>query len=118
MNIKNHHTPSEVKTGAQPIYLSCLAEDLLLVEIEAWERGFNQADTDSNAALTDIQAIEQLAEHICDHCLEIYVPLDLARFREVFTSAWCSGYRTGLGGKEEPLTRRASQSSTGLRAPE
>lgn len=108
MNPMNQTTASVLETGARPIYLSCSAEDLILVIMRAWEHGFNQADVDSHADLTDIAAIEHMAEQICDHCLEIYIPLDLERFRKVFTSAWCAGYRTGVSRKEGPRTREGT----------
>jgi hypothetical protein len=40
--------------------------------------------------------IEQEAEKVCDEALKVYFPLDLDRFRDVFTRAWCAGYCTGL----------------------
>jgi hypothetical protein len=98
MNQNTAYIPEPV---APLIYLSCSAEDLILVEMEAWDRGFKQVTIDTKAALEDIVAIENVAEQACDQSLVVYVPLDLYRFRDVFTRAWCAGYCTGAGRKRQ-----------------
>ncbi len=96
MNQNSASIPESMpESVAPPIYLSCSAEDLILVEMEAWDRGFKQATADSIVALEDIAAIEQTAEQVCDQSLQVYVPMDLYRFRDVFIRAWCAGYCTG-----------------------
>ena len=100
MNSMNQYAASAGEAGAQPIYLPCSVEDLIMLEIEAWERGFNRAGIDAVSAQKDVEAIEREAEQVCDQSLEVYVPLDLDRFREVFTRAWCAGYCTAAGRRE------------------
>jgi hypothetical protein len=101
MNLINQYAASAHETGAQPIYLSCTAEDLIRVEMEAWERGFNQAEIDAFGAQEDIAAIERAAEQVCYQSLDRYVPLDLDRFRDVFTRAWCAGYCATVGRRRD-----------------
>jgi hypothetical protein len=78
--------------GLTSIYLACTPEDLILVEMHAWELGGNLAAVDAEPALESISAILDASEVACDEVLEIYVPLDVGRFRDVFTRAWCAGY--------------------------
>ncbi|MGO8946107.1 MAG: hypothetical protein ACLQUY_00295 [Ktedonobacterales bacterium] len=108
MNLLNHDAASACEAGAQLIYLSCTPEDLIRVEIEAWERGLNQCDIDAASTLEDITAIEQAAEQICDQSLEVYVPLDVGRFRDVFTRAWCAGYCAQAARREKLLHQDAA----------
>lgn len=88
--------PSEV-TGSTPIYLSCSPEDLLRVEILAWTHGCDRAGLDIPPRLRSIEAVEQAAEQVCDEALQVYIPLDVDRFRDVFTCAWSAGYRSRAG---------------------
>ena len=71
-----------------------------MVEMEAWDHGFQQADADEARMLEGIEAIAQAAEQVCDQSLQRYVPLDVVRFRDVFTRAWCAGYCTGVSRRE------------------
>jgi hypothetical protein len=94
----NHYTyrPALVE-GSQTIYLSCSAEDLIAVEMDAWNCGFSEAgNVEDVQESSGMRVIEQAAEEVCDQALQIYIPLDLERFRDVFTRAWCAGYCTGL----------------------
>jgi hypothetical protein len=82
--------------NSQIIYLSCCPEDLIAVEMDAWACGFREAGRVETSPEPDsIRHIERAAEQVCDQALRIYVPLDLDRFRDVFTRAWCAGYCTG-----------------------
>ncbi|HEX6800364.1 MAG TPA: hypothetical protein VF116_21815 [Ktedonobacterales bacterium] len=75
-----------------PKYWSCSHEELIALQIEAWALGAGCAKADGSRVLRDLMAIEQRAETACDEALLIYVPLELARFRDVFTLAWVGGY--------------------------
>jgi hypothetical protein len=89
--------PSEM-TGSTPIYLSCSPDELLRVEILAWTQGDDQAGLGIPPRLQSIEAVRQSAEQVCELALRIYIPLDVERFRDVFTRAWSAGYcsRAGL----------------------
>lgn len=80
-----------------PKYCSCSHEELIALQIEAWAQGAACAKTDSSHALRDFATIEQRAEAACDEALQQYVPLELARFRDVFTLAWVGGYCAARG---------------------
>jgi hypothetical protein len=84
---------SEQRDG-EPVYLSCTAEDLIVVEMEAWRRGYQAATTDAAAALQSLEAVAEAGEGACNQALSLYVPLDIARFADVFVRAWCGGYCT------------------------
>ena len=88
--------PAPAVQPEQPLYISCSAEDLIMLEMEAWDHGFQQADADDPHMLEGIEAISQAAEQVCDQSLQRYVPLDVIRFRDVFTRAWSAGYCTGV----------------------
>jgi hypothetical protein len=104
MNQYSFH-PAHTEEG-QLIYLSCSPEDLIAVEMDAWTRGFSEADlVETSPGPASMPLIEQAAERVCDQALELYIPLDLARFRDVFTRAWCAGYCTSLRRNEPPPTR-------------
>ena len=94
----HHTTDSLYESEAQStIYLACTPEDLIRVEMDAWGLGNDLAAAESQAILHDITAIWEASERACDDALEIYVPLDLGRFRDVFTRAWCAGYCNRVG---------------------
>ena len=82
------------------IYLACTAEDLIWVEIHGWELGSGRAVVHAKPVLESMRAIQAASELACDEALEMYVPMDVDRFRDVFTRAWCAGYcsRTGRRG--------------------
>ena len=82
--------------GSKPIYISCCDEDLIAVEMDAWKRGYDRAAAEGPAATSDIAAIERAGDAACDEALQVYVAMDLARFRDVFIRAWCGGYCTRL----------------------
>jgi hypothetical protein len=89
-----HHTTdslyeSEARTT---IYLACTPEELIMVEMDAWELGTDWAAGESTPVLPSIAAIREVSERACDDALKLCVPLDLDRFRDVFTRAWCAGY--------------------------
>lgn len=80
------------ETEGQQVYLSCSAEDLIAIEMEAWRSGYEAATISESVRLHNLAAIEEAAEGVCDQALYIYIPLDLTRFRDVFIRAWCGGY--------------------------
>jgi hypothetical protein len=89
----DHSTDSVYESEAPTsIYLACTAEDLIRVEMDAWVLGGDRASVDATAALASIAAIQEASEQACDAVLEMYIPLDVDRFRDVFTRAWCAGY--------------------------
>lgn len=81
-------------SAVAPIFISCCPEELVEVELEALRQGRERARADGTQALRDMQAISKTAATACDRALaEQYVALDEGRFRDVFTLAWCAGYR-------------------------
>ena len=84
--------PVSSPSVSAPRYWSCSHEELIALQIEAWALGAGCAKADGSRALRDLVVIEQRAEAACDEALLIYVPLELARFRDVFTLAWVGGY--------------------------
>lgn len=96
-------------TGGPPArtvrYWSCSHEELITLQIEAWELGGAGARADGPRVLRELTAIEQRAERACEAALLIYVPLDLARFRDVFTLAWVGGYYAARGPDERQMAR-------------
>jgi hypothetical protein len=91
-----------LEEGSQIIYLSCSPEDLIAVEMDAWTCGFREAGKIETSQEPDnMILIQQASEKVCDQALQIYIPLDLDRFRDVFTRAWCAGYCTGLRRTEQ-----------------
>jgi hypothetical protein len=88
-----HHALEE---GSQTIYLSCSPEDLIAVEMDAWTCGFSESGkVETSLDPSNMSQIQQAAEQVCEQALRIYIPLDLDRFRDVFTRAWSAGYCTG-----------------------
>lgn len=83
--------------GASVQYISCSQEEMVQIEIEAWTSGAEQARIEGTRALRELTAIEQRAELACEEALEIYIPLDMARFHDVFTLAWIAGYWAARG---------------------
>lgn len=88
----------EIEQTAQPIYLACSVEELILVEMDAWNQGYGRAVADNAPMqrLRELATVERAAEEACDVALLSYVPMDLLRFRDVFVRAWCGGYCTRL----------------------
>ena len=79
---------------AQPRLISCSHEELVELELEALRQGSECAYADGAGMLRDTQAVMQAAREACELALaEQYIPLDQPKFREVFTLAWCAGYR-------------------------
>ena len=76
------------------VYLSCCTEDLITIEMEAWRRGYQAAETDAPATLPSVKAVAEAGECACNQALLLYVPLDVDRFADVFIRAWCGGYCT------------------------
>ena len=85
------------QSAAAARYWSCSHEELIELQIEAWTLGGACAKSDGQRALRDLLAIEQRAEVACEESLVLYVPLDLARFHDVFTLAWVGGYCASRG---------------------
>jgi hypothetical protein len=76
------------------VYLSCSAEDLIALEMEAWRRGYQAAEAAAPAGLLRLEALAEAGEAACNQALLLYVPLDVDRFADVFVRAWCGGYCT------------------------
>lgn len=91
-------TPQDLTVDHQlaqePIYISSGVEGLIAVQMDAWKRGYECAGADGPAAIRDIAALQRAAEDACDEALLVYVPMDLARFRDIYMIAWCAGYCT------------------------
>ncbi len=83
---------TEIPLETQQIYTSCSSEELITVEMDAWKRGYSQAIADGPAAMRVLADVLRASEAACDEALLIYVPMDLARFRDVFMRAWSCGY--------------------------
>lgn len=75
-------------------YVGCDREDLVYIELEALKQGGEQARADGERALREMDDIARAAEIACDAALHTYCPLDEVAFRDVFTRAWCAGYRS------------------------
>lgn len=87
------HTVVSITT--QPKAISCCDEELVEVELEALRQGAEQARRDGQHYLTTMAAVSKAAAIACNRSLEIlYLPLDEQKYREVFTLAWCAGYRS------------------------
>jgi hypothetical protein len=98
----NRHDAHPIRrAGGHLIYLSCSPEVLIAVEMDAWERGFSEAGmVETVLDPASMPLIEQEAEKACDQMLKAFIPLDLDRFRDVFTLAWCAGYCTAFRRRE------------------
>jgi hypothetical protein len=95
--MNQHDAYPKLEAGGHLIYLACSPEDLIAVEMDAWARGFSEAGRIETVLDTaNMSLIEQEAETACVQALKVIIPLDLDRFRDVFTRAWCAGYCTGL----------------------
>jgi hypothetical protein len=87
-------SPGDTTGIAGPRFVSCCQEELVDLELEVLQQGSEQARADGADALCKWADIAEAARHACDRALaEQYTALDERRFREVFTLAWCSGYR-------------------------
>jgi hypothetical protein len=95
--MNKYDTHPSPEAGGRLIYLACSPEDLIAVEMDAWNSGFSEAGKiETSPEPGSMTHIERAAETACDQALRIYIPLNLDRFRDVFTRAWCAGYCTGL----------------------
>lgn len=84
-------------TAATPRFISCCPEELVEVELEGLRQGRARARADDTQVLRDMGAISEAANTACDQALVAqYQPLDEAKFREVFTLAWCAGYHAAV----------------------
>ncbi len=83
---------SDSDFGGRPTYVGTSRQELVDLELDAWEQGARQADADGSAALTEFADIDAAANAACEDTLRIYIPLDLARFRDVYTRGWAAGY--------------------------
>lgn len=76
-----------------PKFVSCCPEELVEVELEGLRQGRERARADGAHAMHDMHDISAAAHVACDQAEATqYMPLDEARFRDVFTLAWCAGY--------------------------
>jgi hypothetical protein len=92
-----------------PRLMSCCQEELVDLELEALQLGGERARADGTGALRDMAAIAEAATRACDRALvEQYTPLDEAKFREVFTLAWCAGYHVETSRTRSGETSAAS----------
>lgn len=89
-----HHVESADQEALQRIYISCGTGDLIAVEMDAWKRGYERAVADGAAIMHDLAVVELASDAACDEALHVYVPMELGRFRDIFTLAWCAGYWT------------------------
>ncbi len=81
-------------TATAPVFISCCPEEMVEVGIEALREGRERARADGPRALREMRALSEAASAACDRALaERYIALDETRFRDVFTLAWCAGYR-------------------------
>lgn len=78
----------------QQVYTGCSREELITIGMEAWKRGYERAVADDAAVMRDLLMVEQASEAACDEALLVYFPMELDRFRDIFTLTWCSGYWT------------------------
>ncbi len=92
--MESRHLPSGNQAMLNQIYVGCSHEELIAIEMDAWKRGYERAVADGPAAMRDLAAVEAAGETACDDALRTYVPMELGRFRDVFTLAWCAGYWT------------------------
>jgi hypothetical protein len=89
------------------VYLSCSPEDLIVVEMEAWQRGYQAAQAaPPGTTVPSLEAIAAAGKGACNQALLLYVPLDIERFVDVFVRAWCGGYCT----RAQELTRSSTSS--------
>lgn len=73
------------------IFIGSGPEALIELQVDTWELG-RQAAAQSSKPLQAIAEVLRAAERACDEALGRYVPLDEARFRDIFTLAWSAGY--------------------------
>lgn len=83
---------TDIPLETQQIYTTCSTEELITVEMDAWKRGYSRAVADGPAAMRVLADVLRASETACDEALLIYVPMDLARFRDIFMRAWSCGY--------------------------
>lgn len=88
----NHDVPDVVLESAT-IYLGCTRDDLVEVEIVAWTSGCEAAKSAGATTLPDLAILDRHAQAAVEEALSHYIPLDLARFRDVYALAWLAGYR-------------------------
>lgn len=73
------------------VYIGSGSEALVELELVAWELGY-QVASHTAEPLTEITEVLRAAELACDEALRRYVPLDEARFCDIFILAWSAGY--------------------------
>jgi hypothetical protein len=100
----SHDVAAESHLAPEEIYISSSNADLIAVGMDAWKRGYDQAVEDGPAALRDLAEVERAGEEACDEALQVYIPMDLGRFRETYTLAWCGGYCTQVQESQERQT--------------
>ena len=88
------HVMSGNHGALQQIYVGCSHEDYVTIEMAAWKRGYERAIADGLAVMRDLIVVGRASEIACDEALCMYVPMELNRFRNIFTLAWCGGYWT------------------------
>jgi hypothetical protein len=87
------HPTSGIQAMHHEIFIGCSHEDLVAVdEMEAWKRGYEGGVADGPEAMKSLAAVEHASEAACGQALLVYVPMDLGRFRDIFSLAWCTGY--------------------------
>lgn len=88
-----HRTRSNHEILPQ-IYTGSSREELVTIETDAWKRGYERAVADGAAVMRELAQVERASEAACNEALLVYCPMELNRFRDVFTLAWCGGYWT------------------------
>lgn len=74
---------------SEPVYIGSGSEALVELEMAAWEQGYQAVD---ELRLETMEEIQCAARAACDEALERYIPLDEARFCDIYTLAWSAGY--------------------------
>lgn len=59
---------------------------------DAWKNGYERAVADGPSIMRGLLMAEHASEAACNEALRVYVPMELDRFRDIVTLAWCGGY--------------------------
>lgn len=81
-------TPSPIPL-AEPMYIGSGSAALVELEMTAWQQGYQAAQ---EPFMRDFEEIQRAACAACEEALNQYIPLDEARFSDIFTLAWSAGY--------------------------
>jgi|SwirhisoilCB3_FD_contig_31_16731146_length_332_multi_2_in_0_out_0_1 hypothetical protein len=73
----------------EPVYIGSGSEALVELEMAAWEQGYHAV---KEPCLETMEEIQRAARVACDDALDRYIPLDEARFCDIYILAWSAGY--------------------------